>query len=297
MIKIIIDDASKGERLDKVLTENTEFSRSKIKKMIDNEHILVNDEKTKGNYKTKENDVIEITEEKEELLLEGENIPLEILYEDDYLLVVNKKSGMVVHPAPGHKSGTMVNALIYHTKLSNNDIRPGIVHRIDKDTSGLLMVAKTDEVHTKLAEELKEKKTTRKYIALVEGVINNSTGTIDAPIGRDANNRKKMDVTSTNSKEAITHFKVLERYKDKTLIECILETGRTHQIRVHMKYIKHPIVNDPLYNNKKSDSYGQMLHAKTLGFTHPITGEYMEFDSIMPEEFEKRIKEYKESLQ
>ena len=181
---------------------------------------------------------------------------------------------------------TLVNALMYHTNLSNNDIRPGIVHRIDKDTSGLLLVAKNDDVHLALSEELSKRKVNRKYIALVHGVIKNDTGTIDAPIGRDLFDRKKMSVTDVNSKEAITHFKVLERLKDATLIECTLETGRTHQIRVHMNYIDFPIVNDPVYGRrKKINDFGQMLHAKTIGFTHPVTNEYMEFSKDAPKEF------------
>ena len=204
---------------------------------------------------------------------------------------------MVVHPAPGNYSGTLVNALLYHSEnLSkvNGEFRPGIVHRIDKDTSGLLLVAKNDKAHNDLAEQLKNKTINRKYIALVDGIINHDTGTIDAPIGRDNNDRKKMMVTSDNSKDAITHFRVLERYKNATLIECKLETGRTHQIRVHMSYIGHPVVNDPVYNKKKSDEYGQLLHAKTIGFIHPTTKEYMEFNSELPDEFIKRLEKYKE---
>ena len=236
----------------------------------------------------------------EEIDIIPEDIPLDIYYEDDYLLVVNKPSGMVVHPAAGNHEKTLVNALMYHcnNNLSslNGEVRPGIVHRIDKDTSGLLLVAKTDEVHANLAEQIANKTVTRKYIALVQGTINEDTATIDAPIGRDPNNRKKMAVTDINSKDAITNLRVLARYPKTTLIECNLETGRTHQIRVHLNYIGHPIVNDPVYGYKKLDdeTFGQMLHAKTIGFIHPITKEYLEFTSNPPKRFEEILDTYKE---
>lgn len=273
-------------RIDKYLIDLLGVSRSKAQKMIESNNITVNDKFVKNSYIVRVDDVIKVTELVENTDILPENIPLDIVYEDDYLLVVNKPSGMVVHPALGHYTGTLVNALMYHTNLSKNDIRPGIVHRIDKDTSGLLLVAKNDDIHLALSEELSKRKVNRKYIALVYGVINNDTGTIDAPIGRDMFDRKKMSVTDINSKDAITHFKVLERLNDATLIECTLETGRTHQIRVHMSYIGFPIVNDPVYGRKKKiNDFGQMLHAKTIGFNHPITGEYMEFSKDAPKEF------------
>ena len=242
-------------------------------------------------------DEVKILEEKidQNIVVKPEDIPLDIVYEDEYLLVVNKPSGMVVHPAVCHSSGTLVNALLYHTKLSDNDVRPGIVHRIDKDTSGLLLVAKDDNVHSVLSEEISKKNVKRKYIALVYGVITNDTGTIDAPIGRDLVNRKKMAVTEINSKDSVTHFKVIERYKETTLIECVLETGRTHQIRVHMNYIGYPIVNDSVYGRKKViDDFGQMLHAKMLGFKHPITEEYMEFSCEPPKRFLEILEIFKQ---
>lgn len=228
-----------------------------------------------------------------------ENIPLDIYYEDDDLIVVNKPSGMVVHPAPGNYTGTLVNALIYHTNnLSkvNTNIRPGIVHRIDADTSGLLLVAKNDKSHNILAEAIQKKEVVREYIALVEGIIMEDTATIDAPIGRDKKDRKKMTVTSENSKDAVTHIRVLERYKDSTLIRCKLETGRTHQIRVHLSYIGHPVVNDPVYGHKKliDKDFGQMLHAEKLGFVHPTTKEYMEFTAEPPKRFQEILNIYKE---
>jgi len=280
------------ERIDKfVSSEFEEFSRTLVQKMIDEEYIIVNGKKTKANYKVKVGDFIQL--EDLPIVMQDalpQDIPLDIVYEDRDVLVVNKPSGMVTHPAPGHYTDTLVNALLYHTqKLSsvNGDTRPGIVHRIDKDTSGLLMVAKSDAAHQILAEELKNKKTKREYIALVEGVILNQRGTIHAPIGRSHTDRKKMAVVK-EGKDAITHFEVLERYPNATLIKCILETGRTHQIRVHMAYIDHPLLNDPIYG-KTEDDYGQYLHAKTLAFTHPRTKELMEFDVQLPKEFSEKI--------
>lgn len=288
-------------RIDKYLMNELEYSRSKIQRMIDSDNILVNNNTVKSSYKLHIGDEITINEEyTEEIEVNPENIPLDIYYEDEYLLVINKPSGMVVHPAAGNYEKTLVNALMYHCNndLSsiNGTIRPGIVHRIDKDTSGLLLVAKTDEVHANLAEQIANKTVTRKYIALVQGIINEDTATIDAPIGRDDSNRKKMAVTDINAKEAITHLRVLERYKKTTLIECQLETGRTHQIRVHLNYIGHPIVNDPIYGYRKLDdeSFGQMLHAKTIGFIHPITKKYLEFTSNPPKRFEEILSTYKE---
>ena len=283
-------------RIDKYLMEKLDYSRSKIQKMIDNGNILVNDKKVKSSYSLKEDDVIYIDNDySDEIDIVPENIPLDIVYEDDYLLVVNKPSGMVVHPAPGNYHNTLVNALMHHCNLSEDKIRPGIVHRIDADTTGLLMVAKNNYAHDFLAKQLEEKTVTRKYYAIVWGVIKNDTGTIDAPIGRSVTDRKKLCVTSINSKSAITHFKVLERYKRATLIELKLETGRTHQIRVHMDYIGYPVVNDPVYGRRKLfDETGQCLHAKELGFIHPKTGEYMHFDSELPSCFINILNKLKE---
>lgn len=288
-------------RIDKYLMDELEYSRSKIQRMINSNNILVNDKNVKSNYTLHIGDEITINEDySEEIDITPEDIPLDIYYEDEYLLVINKPSGMVVHPAAGNHENTLVNALMFHcnNNLStlNGEVRPGIVHRIDKDTSGLLLVAKTDEVHADLSEQIAKKTVTRKYIALVQGIINEDTATIDAPIGRDANNRKKMAVTDINSKDAVTHLRVLERYEKATLIECRLETGRTHQIRVHLNYIGHPLVNDPVYGYKRLDDedFGQMLHAKTLGFIHPITKEYLEFTSNPPKRFEEIKNTYKE---
>lgn len=296
---MIVEINDSGKRIDKYLNENTEYTRSKIQKMIENGNILVNDVKVKDSYKLKENDYITIEAIEETTDILPENIPLDIYYEDDDLIVVNKPSGMVVHPAPGNYTGTLVNALIYHTNnLSkvNTNIRPGIVHRIDADTSGLLLVAKNDKSHNILAEAIQKKEVVREYIALVEGIIMEDTATIDAPIGRDKKDRKKMTVTSENSKDAVTHIRVLERYKDSTLIRCKLETGRTHQIRVHLSYIGHPVVNDPVYGHKKliDKDFGQMLHAEKLGFIHPTTKEYMEFTAEPPKRFQEILNIYKE---
>ena len=287
---MIIEEKDVGKRIDKFLTEETEYTRSKIQKMLEDGYILVNNSKVKTSYQLKEQDNITIEDYEETTDILPENIPLDIYYEDDDLIVVNKPSGMVVHPAPGNYTGTLVNALLYHTNnLStvNTNIRPGIVHRIDADTSGLLLVAKNDKAHNILAEAIQKKEVVREYIALVEGVIKEDTATIDAPIGRDVNNRKKMCVTATNSKEAVTHIRVLERLSSSTLIKCKLETGRTHQIRVHLNYIGHPVVNDPVYGNKKliDEEFGQMLHAEKLGFVHPTTKEYMEFTAPVPKRF------------
>ena len=296
-IKLIVNDLLDNIRLDKYLSENTEFTRNKIQKLMDSDSILVNGKKVKNSYKVSNDDEITIIDKEEELNLKPENIPLDIVYEDDDLMVINKPSGMVVHPAPGNYTGTLVNALMYKSKnLStiNGEFRPGIVHRIDKDTSGLLLVAKNDKAHAILADQLKDKKIKRKYIALVDGIINHDTGTIDAPIGRDANDRKKMAVTSINSKNAITHFTVLDRLNKATLLQCILETGRTHQIRVHMKYINHPIINDPIYNKKIYGDFGQMLHAKEIEFVHPTTNELMHFECDLPKEFLEILDKYKQ---
>lgn len=283
-------------RIDSYLMQKLELSRSKIQKMIETETIKVNNKKTKNSYSLKKEDIVTIENyEEEEMDAIAENIPLKIVYEDEDVIVVDKENGMVVHPAAGNKTGTLVNALLYHSDtLSNSEesFRPGIVHRIDAYTTGLLMIAKNNKAHERLAKQLEEKTTYRKYIALVHGVINHDTGTIDAPIGRDEKDRKKMAVIGTG-KRAVTHFKVLERYANATLISLELETGRTHQIRVHMNYIGHPIVNDPVYGRrKKIDETGQCLHAEALGFVHPTTGEYMEFHSNLPDIFENILKIY-----
>lgn len=298
-IMIKVENLEKSERIDKYLSSKlgNDFSRAKIQKLIDKELILVNDKEIKSSYKVQNNDIILITDKEEDMSVKPEKMGIDIVYEDDDVMVINKKSGVVVHPAPGNYSGTLVNGLMYLNRdLShvNGEFRPGIVHRIDKDTSGLLIVAKNDKAHRILSEELKEKKIKRKYIALVSGVINHDVGEIDAPIGRNPSDRKKMCVTSTNSKDAITHFRVLERYKNASLIECELETGRTHQIRVHMKYINHPVINDPMYGKNNHGEFGQLLHAKEITFTHPTTKKVMTFTCELPEEFNKILEEYKE---
>ena len=288
---IVVEENNKT-RIDSYLSKKLDISRSKVQKLIEQKKVLVNDKIVQSNYKVKENDKIDIDDNLDfEIKVEKENIPIDIVYEDKYLLIINKESGMVTHPAPGHYTGTLVNALLYKYDLEGDTNRPGIVHRLDKDTSGLMVVAKDSKTLELLSDMMKHKKVKRHYLALVEGIINHETGTIDAPIGRDVHDRQKMAVTDQNSKEAITHFKVLKRYKDKTLIECILDTGRTHQIRVHMKYIKHPVVNDPLYNKKKSDDFGQMLHSKSIEFTHPITGEHIYFEKEPPKEFIEKLEE------
>lgn len=294
--------ANSNIRIDKYLMEELDYSRSKVQRMIESNDILVNDREVKNSYTLKIGDNIYVNEEySEEVDIAPEDIDLDIVYEDDYLLVVNKPSGMVVHPAAGNYSGTLVNGLMYHcnNNLSsiNGSVRPGIVHRIDKDTSGLLVVAKNDDVHNHLAKQIGMKSVVRKYVALVNGVINEDTATIDAPIGRDVNDRKKQAVTDINSKEAITHFRVLERLRDATLIECKLETGRTHQIRVHLNYIGHSVVNDPTYGKRKMDdnTFGQMLHAKTLGFIHPIINKYMEFNVDVPDKFKEILEKYRDN--
>lgn len=280
-------------RLDNYLAEVMEVSRSQVTKMIKAKEVLVNDKVVKPGFMLKENDVIVVNHVDEEGV-KPEKMDLDIVYEDDDVIVVNKANGVVVHPGAGNHSGTLVNGLLYHTKLSdvNGDERPGIVHRIDAYTTGLLMVAKNNKAHEILAEELALKKTYRKYIALVWGVITSDSGEVDAPIGRSKNDRKKMAVRA-DGKEAITHFNVLKRFDKATLIELRLETGRTHQIRVHMDYIGHPVVNDPVYGNRKLfDDSGQCLHAKELGFVHPRTGEYMQFDSEFPECFTNILKNF-----
>ncbi len=278
-------------RLDKVVSQLfDDYSRSQIQKLLDEGHIFVNGTSQKAKYKVKPDDVIQLEQpEPKTLEIKAENIPLDIVYEDDDVLVVNKPQGMVVHPAPGHEDGTLVNALLYHCPLStiNGTFRPGIVHRIDKDTSGLLMVAKNDKAHQALASQLKNKTNLREYTALVHGRIKEDEGTINAPIGRSLKDRKKQAVVK-DGRHAVTHFKVIKRYQDYTLVTCILETGRTHQIRVHMKYIGHPLVGDPLYGPKNTiKGQGQFLHAGKLGFVHPTTGKEMVFEVPIPEIFQK----------
>ena len=267
-------------RIDKYLRDNTDISRSKIQKLIKDGKIHVNGELVNNNYQVNIGDKINIQYIEENPLenLKPSDKKVDIVYEDDDLLVINKESGMVVHPAPGNYEDTLVNALIGKYNLSNNSFRPGIVHRLDKDTSGLMLVAKNDYTHEKLSEMISNKIVERYYLALVEGTFNHETGTIDAPIGRDPKYREKMTVTSMNSKKAITHFKVLETFNNYSLIECKLETGRTHQIRVHMKYINHPVVNDPLYGKCFDKDYGQLLHSYKIKFPHPRTNEILEFE-------------------
>ncbi|MDD5293663.1 MAG: RluA family pseudouridine synthase [Candidatus Izemoplasmatales bacterium] len=280
-------------RLDQFLaTQLEEYSRTIIQKMIGMNEIEVNHHPVKASYRLKLNDLVTVGELPiTELDIVGEDIPLDIVYEDDWVLVVDKPSGMVVHPAPGHPNHTLVNALIYHFQALKNiqdSLRPGIVHRIDKDTSGLLMVAKTDRAHQILQDELRAKTTKREYVALVEGVILNQHGTIRAPIGRDSQDRKKMAVVDAG-KPAVTHFEVMERFQTHTLLKMRLETGRTHQIRVHMAYIGHPLANDPVYGMSDGNDFGQYLHAETLGFTHPITAKWLEFSRPIPSEFSQMI--------
>lgn len=289
-----------GKRLDNFIVQNGDnLTRSYIKNLIDDELVTVNGKKRKAGYSLKENDIINIQiPEDKEANIKAEDIKLNIMYEDDDILIVDKEKGMVVHPANGNYSGTMVNSLMYShkDKLSsiNGTIRPGIVHRIDKDTSGILVVAKNDNAHKKLSEQFKVHSITRKYIALVKGIIKEDTMDIDYPIGRSSKDRKKMAVTYKNSKEAKTHIKVLKRFYNSnvTLVEATLETGRTHQIRVHMAYVGHPLVGDEVYGKKdpRFKIEGQMLHAKTLGFIHPTKNSYIEFESNLPEYYLEILK-------
>ncbi len=284
-------------RLDSYLANELDISRSKIKKLLEEGKILVNDEVEKASYKVCVGDIIFVNDELNfNIDIEPEDIPVDIVYENDDLLVINKPSGMVVHPAPGNYSGTLVNALLGKFSLSNNKIRPGIVHRLDKDTSGLMLVAKNDWTHDKLSNMIKNKEVKRSYLALVDGVINHDTGTIEAPIGRDPNYREKMMVTDVNSKDARTNFKVLKRYKNHTLIECILDTGRTHQIRVHMKYIGFPVTNDPLYGKCFNKEFGQMLHSKEIDFNNPRDGKKIHLECDAPKEFYKILNDIEETV-
>ncbi len=296
-IELVVEAEAVGERIDKYICENTNFSRSFAEELLENGNCLVNGTKCKKNYRVKAGDIVEITlPDMEEPEILPENIPLDIVYEDSDLLVVNKPKGMVVHPAAGHYSGTLVNALMYHCKDSlsgiNGVIRPGIVHRIDKDTSGLLIVAKNDTAHNGLAEQIKVHSFSRRYEAVVLGGIKEN-GTVNAPIARHKTDRKKMAVTP-DGREAITHYEVIENYGKYTHLRLILETGRTHQIRVHMAYIGHPVVGDPVYGDGKPKWLeGQCLHAREIGFIHPITGKELFFTSPLPEYFEKMLKNIK----
>ncbi|OVE69337.1 RNA pseudouridine synthase [Clostridium diolis] len=298
----IVDEKDRGERIDKYLAEIfVDKSRSFIQGLIEKDGIKVNNKTPKSNYKLRALDEIEVTfSEPEVLKVEAEEILINILYEDKDVVVVNKSQGMVVHPAPGNYNGTLVNALLYHCKdLSsiNGIIRPGIVHRIDKDTSGVLVVAKNDEAHNKLSDQLKDHSMKREYYALVEGRLKNDKGIIDKPLARNKRDRLKIGIVE-GGKRAVTHYEVLERFNGYTLIKCILETGRTHQIRVHMASIGFPLVGDPLYGFKKQrfKLKGQVLHAKTLGFVHPSKNEYMEFTTELPEYFQEIIEKLRNEV-
>lgn len=297
-INYIIDDEQAGIRIDKLISNQNEgLTRNHIQNLIGQGHITVNQNQVKTNYKVKAGDQICIQlPEPEDIHIEPEDIPLDIVYEDEDLLVINKPKGMVVHPAAGHYSGTLVNAVMYHCRENlssiNGVLRPGIVHRIDMDTTGLLVVCKNDLAHNSLAEQLKVHSITRKYQAIVYGTFKEPTGTIDRPIGRHPVDRKKQAIDVRNGRQAVTHYRVLETFGDKySLIECQLETGRTHQIRVHMASIQHPLLGDTVYGPNKNPYHlqGQALHAGTLGFNHPRTGEYMEFTKEPPEYFQTLI--------
>lgn len=299
MDKIIfqVEKENTGIRIDKYLSDNMEnISRSYLQKLLKDKSITVNNKAIKANYKVQEGDMVSVfVPEPEEPNILPEEIPLDILYEDDSLMVVNKPKDMVVHPSAGHTSGTLVNAVLFHCKgnLSgiNGIMRPGIVHRIDKDTTGALLICKTDTCHRILAEQLKVHSITRRYRAVVQGNLKDDEGTVEGPIGRHTTDRKKMAINYKNGKEAITHYRVLERFGNATYIECQLETGRTHQIRVHMASIGHPLLGDTTYGSSKNPYHlqGQALHAMVLGFLHPVTNEYMEFTAPLPEYFLKLL--------
>ena len=296
-LEFIVSEAQNGLRFDKLCVEILpELSRTRIQELIANGFITINDLEVKANTKVKINDIISAEwPEDEELKVEAEEMDLDVLYEDKDLIVINKPKGMVVHPGAGNPNHTLVNGLLAHCKdLSgiNGVLRPGIVHRIDKDTSGCLVVAKNDLAHQNLSEQLAKRTLKRTYIALVHGVIQHNVGTIEAPIGRDKSDRQKMTVTSMNARPALTHFKVLKRYEAYTLVECQLDTGRTHQIRVHFQYINYPIVGDPKYSIKKTlETQGQCLHAQRIEFFHPRTQEVMQFEAEMPEVFKQVLEE------
>ncbi len=301
-LTFFIEKENQNVRVDKFLAQNMENqTRAFIVKLIENNNVLINGSPISKNYKLKANDEILVNIPKPvKLLVESQNIPLDIVYEDEHLLVVNKAKGMVVHPAIGNYENTLVNALLYHCKNSlsgiNGVLRPGIVHRIDKNTSGLLIVAKSDIAHNGLALQIKEHSFKREYEAVVYNNLKSDTGTVNAPIGRNEKDRKKMCVTNKNSKEAITHYEVLSRYKGFTHVKLKLETGRTHQIRVHMSYIGNPVAGDDVYGVKSviKKLNGQCLHAKSIGFIHPVTNEYLEFSSDLPEYFTSFIKTLKD---
>ena len=295
MKKELIVEIEESKRIDAYISENTEYSRTAIQRLLEENKIMVNGKKEKASYKVQNGDKIEIEEEPaKEIELKAQDIPLEILYEDDDIIVVNKPKGMVVHPANGNPDGTLVNAIMSICKDSlsgiGGEIRPGIVHRLDKNTSGTIIIAKNDKAHINLSEQLKNHEIKKTYIALVRGIVKENNATINMPIGRSKKDRKKMDVDK-NGKEAITHFKVLKRYKDCTLLEINIETGRTHQIRVHLSHIGYPIIGDEVYSNGKNkwNIEGQCLHAKSLDFMHPITGKQMHIEAELPEYFERLI--------
>ena len=281
-------------RIDTYLSSKLDISRSKIQKLIDEEKVTVNGKVIKSNYKTKLNDEIEIDDELDfDISVEPVEIPLDIVYEDEYLMIINKPSGLVVHPAPGHYDDTLVNGLLFYlNKDKTKNIRPGIVHRLDKDTSGLMVVAKDEKTMELLSEMISKKEVERKYLAIVDGVIKENTATIDAPIGRDPSNRQKMAINPTG-KNAITHIKVIERFKNNTFIECLLDTGRTHQIRVHLSYINHRVTNDPVYG--EGNEFGQMLHSYSIKFIHPITKKELYFEQDPPKEFIEELNKLRES--
>ena len=293
MKKEIIAEIEEQKRIDAYLSEKTEYSRTAIQRLIDEDKIKVNGKKEKSSYKVQNGDKIEIEEEPaKEIELKAQDIPLEILYEDNDIIVVNKPKGMVVHPANGNPDGTLVNAIMSICKESlsgiGGEIRPGIVHRLDKNTSGAIIIAKNDKAHIALSDELKNHEIKKTYIALARGIVKENNATINMPIARSKKNRKKMDVDK-NGKEAITHFKVIKRYQDFTLLEINIETGRTHQIRVHLSHIGYPIIGDDVYSNGKNkwNIEGQCLHAKCLDFKHPITGKELHIEAPIPEYFEK----------
>lgn len=296
-LEFIVSEAQNGLRFDKLCVEILpDLSRTRIQDLIANGFITINDLEVKANTKVRTNDIISAEwPEDEELKVEAEEMDLDVLYEDKDLIVINKPKGMVVHPGAGNPNHTLVNGLLAHCKdLSgiNGVLRPGIVHRIDKDTSGCLVVAKNDLAHQNLSEQLAKRTLKRTYIALVHGVIQHNVGTIEAPIGRDKSDRQKMTVTSMNARPALTHFKVVKRYETYTLVECQLDTGRTHQIRVHFQYINYPIVGDPKYSIKKTlETQGQCLHAQRIEFIHPRTQEIMQFEAEMPEVFKQVLEE------
>ncbi len=289
----IVEESDRAKRVDQFVRELAEdWSRTQIQTWIKEGRIVVNDRPVKANYKVEPGDHIRASIIIEQIDIKPEDIPLDILYEDRDIIVINKRRGIVVHPAPGHYTNTIVNGLLYHypelEEAFHDRIRPGIVHRLDKDTSGVLVVAKNEAAKTALVNQLKSREVIRVYKAIVHGVIEHDYGTIDAPIGRDPKDRQKMAVTDHHSREAVTHFSVLERFKQYTYVECKLETGRTHQIRVHMKYIGHPLVGDPKYGPRKQTVPidGQALHAAALGFKHPSTGKDVYFEAPLPEDFE-----------